>query len=87
MFTPDYLTQWRPVRTPTLAANDAQWEPLQPAVSTAACNHQGNVRLLRRRHDADGTRFALAGKLADVCRTLDWMAAQEALQPRRHGHH
>lgn len=36
-----------------------------------------NVRLLRCPYDPDQTRFALAGKMADVCQALDKLAAQE----------
>lgn len=42
------------------------------------CNaYSGNVRLMRRTKDGDNQRFALSGKLADVCAALDELAAQE----------
>ena len=37
----------------------------------------GNVRLMRRSKDKDSNRFALSGKLADVCAALDALAEQE----------
>lgn len=40
-------------------------------------NECSNVRLLRRQHDPDRTRFALSGKMADVCQALDALAARE----------
>lgn len=46
--------------------------------NTATCkNCTGNVRLMRRSKDQDNNRFALSGKLADVCAALDALAAQE----------
>ena len=54
-----------------------------PATSLEICCTE-NVRLMRRSQDCDTTRFALAGKLADVCAALDELAAQEIYQARRH---
>ena len=40
-------------------------------------NQCSNVRLLRRQHEPDQTRFALSGKMADVCQALEALAARE----------
>lgn len=58
------------------ASNQDQLLGLPVPLKSAAmgCN---NVRLMRRAKDIDNTRFALSGKLADVCAALDQLAAQE----------
>lgn len=38
-----------------------------------------NVRFMKRPWDKDHNRFALSGKLSDVCAALDAMAESEAL--------
>lgn len=48
-----------------------------PAPLNDAAMASNNVRLMRRAKDSDTTRFALSGRLADVCAALDQLAAQE----------
>lgn len=59
----------------------------QRSAANAACLHPltaaGNVRLLRRAHDADSNRFVISGKLADVCQALERLASEEI----RHASH
>ena len=47
--------------------------PTQPTQSTC----KANVRWLRHAQDTDCHRFALSGRLADVCAVLDELADQE----------
>lgn len=58
-----------------VASNDSRAITLHP-ISDEAGN-PSNVRLMRRAKDNDSTRFALSGKLVDVCAALDQLAAQE----------
>lgn len=62
------------------AANDPtfgnQWKAITAAnIESHAC--KVHVRLLRRAKEQDCTRFALTGKLSDVCAALDELAALE----------
>lgn len=59
-----------------IASNDAQILVPPQATCVAVAVHS-NVRLMRRSKDSDNTRFALSGKLSDVCAALDQLAAQE----------
>lgn len=62
---------------PRVASNQDQFHaPTTPLPASSACH--GNVRLMRRPKDTDRARFALSGKLADVCAALEALAAQEA---------
>lgn len=62
---------------PRVASNQDQLHALtMPQPASSACH--GNVRLMRRPKDTDRARFALSGKLADVCAALEALAAQEA---------
>ena len=65
----------------TKASND---EPLNTTLDfvTQAITATSNVRLMRRGKDQGSTRFALSGKLADVCAALDQLAAQETRNAR-----
>lgn len=58
------------------ASNDNHFAPSTPALSKAAAI-RSNVRLMRGSKESDNTRFALSGKLSDVCAALDQLAAQE----------
>lgn len=53
---------------PRRAANTEQLHPLAAV---------GNVRLLRRAHEADTSRFVMSGRLADVCQALERLASEE----------
>ena len=59
-----------------IASNDAQILAAPQATCVAVAAHS-NVRLMCRSKDGDNTRFALSGKLSDVCAALDQLAAQE----------
>ena len=62
---------------PRVASNQDQFHALTMSLPpSSAC--PGNVRLMRRPKDTDRARFALSGKLADVCAALEALAAQEA---------
>lgn len=62
---------------PRVASNQDQFHALTMSLPpSSACD--GNVRLMRRPKDTDRARFALSGKLADVCAALEALAAQEA---------
>lgn len=54
------------------AANHSHFQPVP--ITTAL-----PVRLLRPQCEATPGRFCLSGKLSDVCRALDFWAAQDAL--------
>lgn len=56
---------------PWVASNQDQFHTL-----SMSCH--GNVRLMRRPKDTDRARFALSGKLSDVCAALAALEAQEA---------
>ena len=56
------------ITTATMASNEAHFLP-------QALPH--NVRLLRRAHDPDRTRFVMSGRLSDVCAALEQLAEQE----------
>ena len=59
-----------------VASNDDQLHTGESALCTAtSCAAQ--VRWMCRAKDAGSSRFALSGKLADVCAALDELAAQE----------
>lgn len=58
-----------------LASNQALFGVAPPYMDGHACH--ANVRLMRRSKEVDGNRFALSGKLADVCAALDALAEQE----------
>lgn len=59
------------------ASNQAHLVVLPAPLNDAAAMANQHVRLMRRATDMDSTRFALSGKLADVCAALDQLAAQE----------
>ena len=68
--------------TTAFASNQASFHEISAcAAPCESCT--GNVRLMRRSKDQDGNRFALSGKLADVCAALDALAAQETRNARR----
>ncbi|WP_260673508.1 hypothetical protein [Comamonas aquatica] len=62
---------------PRVASNQDQFHALTMSLPPSSACH-GNVRLMRRPKDTDRARFALSGKLADVCAALEALAAQEA---------
>ncbi|GEM_PF-1276494 len=65
---------------PRVASNQDQFHALTMSLPPSSACH-GNVRLMRRPKDTDRARFALSGKLADVCaalEALEALAAQEA---------
>ncbi|MDH0363554.1 hypothetical protein [Comamonas aquatica] len=62
---------------PRVASNQDQFHVLTMSLPPSSACH-GNVRLMRRPKDTDRARFALSGKLADVCAALEALAAQEA---------
>ena len=62
---------------PRVASNQDQVHGLTMSLPPSSACH-GNVRLMRRPKDTDRARFALSGKLADVCAALEALAAQEA---------
>lgn len=60
------------------AANHELLDCIALDAGTPRPSHKlSNVRLLRCKHDPDQARFALSGKMADVCQALDIMAARE----------
>ncbi|WP_368921538.1 hypothetical protein [Comamonas aquatica] len=61
---------------PRVASNQDQFHALTMSLRPSSACH-GNVRLMRRPKDTDRARFALSGKLADVCAALEALAAQE----------
>ena len=59
-----------------VASNDDQLHTNEsPLCVATACT--AHVRWMCRAKDAGSNRFALSGKLADVCAVLDELAAQE----------
>ena len=56
----------------TVASNDSQLH-----IAATQMPAHGNVRMLRRAHEADNTRFVLSGKLSDVCAALEQLVNQE----------
>lgn len=62
------------------AANQAHMATATtPALTYLWSNKCSSVRLLRRQHEPDQTRFALAGKMADVCQALDALAVESRM--------
>lgn len=72
--------------TSPIAANDAAFDSLWNATSTATIENlkaSNQVRLLRHAKEQDTNRFALTGKLSDVCAALDELAQLEEDNMRR----
>lgn len=62
---------------PLVACNDDQFQEHATPTRHAHAACKANVRWMCRSKDIDCNRFALSGKLADVCAALDELAAQE----------
>lgn len=58
------------------ASNEKNFHGFVYAIRNAAVS-DSNVRLMRRPQEDDNTRFALSGKLSDVCAALEQLEAQE----------